>query len=47
MKFGLGGLFNWAGRSAQIEALKKIMQEGHHIITEAVVEKRMKARGPG
>ena len=37
----------WAGRSAQIEALRKPMQEGHHAIFEAVVEKKTKARVPG
>ena len=47
IEFGLGGPFNWAWRPAQIEALKTSMQEGHHTITKAVVERKMKARGPG
>ena len=47
VKFGLGDPFNWAGRSVQTEALRKAMQEGCHTILEAVVEKKMKARGPG
>ena len=47
IEFGLGGPFNWAGRPTQIEALRKTVQEGHHTIIEAVVEKKMKARGPG
>ena len=47
VEFDLGVPFNWAGRSVQIEALRKTMQEGHHAILEAVVEKKMKARGPG
>ena len=47
VEFGLGGPFNWPGRPAQIEALRKTMQEGHHTIPKAVVEKKMKARGPG
>ena len=32
--FGLGGPFNWAGRSVQIEDLRKTMQEGHSTILE-------------
>ena len=47
IEFGMGGLFNWAGRPTQIEALRKTVQEGCHTINEAVVEKKMKARGPG
>ena len=31
----------------QTEASRKTMQEGCHAILEAVVEKNMKARGPG
>ena len=45
--FGLGGPFSWAGRSVQIEASRKTMQECCCAIPEAVVEKKMKARGPG
>ena len=44
LNLGLGGLFKWAGRSAQIEALIKMVQEGCHAFLEAVVEKK-KARG--
>ena len=47
VRFALGGPFNWARRSAQIEASRKTMQEGHCTILEDVVEKKMKARGPG
>ena len=47
VEFGLGGPLNWAGTSAQIEALMKTMQEIHCAIIKAVVGKRMKARGPG
>ena len=47
VEFCLRGPFNWARRPTQIEALMKTMWEGHHAIVEAVVEKRMKARGPG
>ena len=46
VKFGLGSPFNWDGRSAQLKALRKTMQEGHHTILEAVMEKKRKARGP-
>ena len=47
VEFGLGGPFNWARRSVQIEASRKNVQEGHHAILKAVVEKMMKARRPG
>ena len=47
IEFGIGGLFNWTRRSAQIEALRKTMQEGCHIIFEAVVERKLKAKRPG
>ena len=47
VEFGLGGPCNWAGRSVQINASRKTMQEGHHAIHKAVIEKRAKARGPG
>ena len=47
VELGLEDQFNWAGRSTQIEALKKTIQGGCHAITEAVIEKKMKTRGPG
>ena len=47
VEFGLGGPFNWAGRPTQIEYLRKTMQEGCCVIIKAVVEKKMKTRGPG
>ena len=47
IEFGLGGLFNWARRVVQIEASRKAVQEGHHAILKAVVEKKTKARGLG
>ena len=47
IEFGLGGPFNWAGRPTQIEASRKTVQEGCNVITKAVVEKKMMARGPG
>ena len=47
VEFGLGGPFNWVGRSVQIEALRKTIQEDSCIILEAVVEKKMKTRWPG
>ena len=37
----------WARRSTQIEASRKTMPEGCCAILKAVVEKKMKARGPG
>ena len=46
VEFGLGGQISWAGRPTQIEASRKTVQEGHHAIIEAVVERKMKARGP-
>ena len=47
IEFGLGGLFKWAGRLAQREAPRKTVQKGGRTITEVVVEKKVKARGPG
>ena len=47
VEFGLGGSFNWAVSSAQIEALMLTVQEGCHAILKAVVEEKMKARVPG
>ena len=47
IEFGLGGPFNWARRSTQIEASRKIVQGCQHTIIEAVVEKKTKAREPG
>ena len=44
VKFGLGGPFNWARRSVQIEAFRKNLQEGYHAILKAVVEKKTKAK---
>ena len=46
IEFGLGSQFNWARRPAQIEASMKSVQEGCCAIVEAVVEKKMIARGP-
>ena len=46
IEFGLGGQFNWAERSVQIEASRKTVQEGHCVILKAAVEKKMKAREP-
>ena len=40
------GPINWAGRTAQIEVTLNTVQEGHPAISDAVVEKRTKARGP-
>ena len=47
VEFGLGAPFNWARRTAQIEALRKTVQEGHCAIIKAVVEKKMQGRGSG
>ena len=47
IEFDLGGPFNWASRSVQIEALRITVQEGCCVILEAVVERKTKARGPG
>ena len=47
IEFGLGGPFNWTGRSAQTEALRKTMQEVCCVIPMAMVEKKKKAKGPG
>ena len=45
--FCLGGPVNWAGREAQEEMTVSTVQEGCQAITDAIMEKRTKARGPG
>ena len=47
VEFCLGCPFNWVRGPAQIEASIKIVQEGCHVIIEALVEKKTKARKPG
>ena len=47
IRFTLTGPVNWAGRLAQVEATVNIVQKGHWAIVDTVMEKRMKARGPG
>ena len=44
VQFGLGDPFNMARRSMQIEVSRKTVQEGHHAILKAEVEKKMKTR---
>ena len=46
-ELGLRGLFNWAGKPAQIEVTVNTMQEDHWAIVDSVMEKTTKARGPG
>ena len=46
-EFGMRGLLNWARKLAQMEASMKTMQDGCHVMTEAVVKRKMKASGPG
>ena len=43
--FSLMAPISWAGRADQAEVTVKTVQEGGCAITEAIVEKRMKARG--
>ena len=45
--FSLTGPVNWARRTAQAEVTLNTVQEAHWAIAEAVIEKKMKARGPG
>ena len=45
--FSLMGPTSWAGRAAQVEATVSTVQDGSHATTEAVIEKRTKAWGPG
>ena len=47
IEFCLRGPLNWAVRPTQMEASMKTVWEGYHTIIEVVVEKKMKARGPG
>ena len=46
-ELSLRGLVYWAGRTAQVEATINTIQEGHQAIIDAIMEKKMKARGPG
>ena len=41
------GPVNWAGRTAQVEVTVNTVQEGHTVIADTIIEKKMKARGPG
>ena len=43
----LTGSLTWAGRTAQVEKTVNTIQEGHRAITDAILEMKMKARGPG
>ena len=45
--FHLGSPVNLAGGETQVEMMVSSIWEGHQAITDAVVEKRTKARGPG
>ena len=47
VRFSLTGPVNWAGRKAQVEGTVNTVQEGHWAIADAVMEKKMKAKGPG
>ena len=43
----LGSPVTWAWRTAQVEVTINTMQEGCQAIMDAVMEKKMQARGPG
>ena len=45
--FSLAGPVIWAGRGAQVKVRVHMVEESHQSIADAVVEKRMKAQGPG
>ena len=47
IELGLRGPVNWAGRTVQVEATINTAQKGHTAIADAIMEKKMKARGPG
>ena len=47
VELGLRGPVNWAGRTAQVEATVNTIQEGHLAIADAIIKKKMKARGHG
>ena len=44
--FSLKGPISWASRTAQVEVTVNTVQAGCQAIAEAVVEKRIKIRGP-
>ena len=43
----MAGLVIWAGREAQVKMTVNMVQEGPQAIADTIVEKRMKAQGPG
>ena len=45
--FSVAGPVIWAGRQAHVKTTVNAVQEGHSAIADAVVEKGMKAQGPG
>ena len=47
IRFSLTGPVNWAGKTSQMEVTVNTVQEGHQAIVDTVMEKKMKARGPG
>ena len=47
IEHGLMGSITWTGRTAQVEATVKTIQEGCRTIEDAVPERKMKDRGPG
>ena len=47
IELSLRGPVNWAWRTVQVEATVHTVQEGCQAIADAIIEKKMKARGPG
>ena len=47
IEHGLKGSVTWAGRTGQVEVTVNTIQEVSRAIADAVLEKKMKARGPG
>ena len=47
VELGLRGPVNCAGRTVQVEVTANTVQEGCWAIADAIMEKKMKARGPG
>ena len=41
------GSVTWPGRATHVEATVYTIQEGHRAITDAILEKKTKARRPG
>ena len=47
IEHGLTGCITWARRTTLVDVMVNTIKEGHRAITDPILEKKMKARGPG